>query len=669
MMADFIVTLAVMSLQASLIILVVLFVRSIFDLIHLPKKYSMLLWFVTFFFLIFPWKIASPVGFWKIAPANYYIKEMDSGFTVAKDAVKKEEGIYSDEERQKDDTETDSGIHTTQKAQEVILAKDGADGEKQENLLPEMKDKEKNFATTGDFLSFLSVVWGMGLLALLLYSGISYGQLKRKVLCSMRQSDNIYYADEITVPMVLGVFHPKIYIPSGIEKKYLVYVIAHERCHIHRKDFITKLLAYLIACIHWFNPFVWLAYHFMAKDMEMACDEETVSQIGFERKTEYARVLLQLSTAGRGKGFTLPLAFGEGDIKSRIKNLMRNKKTIKILTVIGVVLVCGMTVIFISKDEGSSFSKQEKKAKNSTGTIKRQPKIQNQMESEEEKELSFDTVREAFQAKKIGELNFLNYTNGEKNLLGEDSLNYNIDFYFQYKKEQYRLSVSYWKKTDELQEIGITRLSDSDYAWLYTTVVKKEKAGYPKERYPSGNDGLENFLRTKPKVEDWLDIKLPEGYTLGSYQGDLGYGGAALILPQVYVAEGKKEDSFAPAEWLYAGVVGRIPGAMDCFSFKNGKLQKEVFPQENHSSVEKVTRLDDLDWPAILLEHYNHDIYTGGQLAELMEQGIEPTETTSDYWHFFFVKEGEDVEYYLALTSKEFTREEAIAIARTVKIK
>ena len=63
-----------------------------------------------------------------------------------------------------------------------------------------------------------------------------------------------------------------------IDEEQLVYVLAHERAHLKRKDHILKVVAYFILSIYWFHPLVWVAYVCLGRDIEYACDEKA----GFE---------------------------------------------------------------------------------------------------------------------------------------------------------------------------------------------------------------------------------------------------------------------------------------------------------------------------------------------------------------------------------------------------
>ncbi len=116
------------------------------------------------------------------------------------------------------------------------------------------------------------------------------------------------------------------------------YIILHEQHHIRRGDHIIKLLAFIALCIHWFNPLVWAAFALSSKDMEMSCDEAVVRKLGVGICPDYSASLLSLAT-GKHIIAGTPLAFGEGDTKSRIKNMLNWKKPKAWITAIAA-LVC-----------------------------------------------------------------------------------------------------------------------------------------------------------------------------------------------------------------------------------------------------------------------------------------------------------------------------------------
>lgn len=168
-------------------------------------------------------------------------------------------------------------------------------------------------------------LWAAGAAAMVLYSAVLYIRLRRKLVGAMVYRGNVYLADYLDTPFVMGIFRPRIYLPSNLPKAERKYIIAHERHHIRRFDHIFKLLAYLALCLHWFNPLVWAAFILAGKDMEMSCDEAVIRRMGSQIRAEYSESLLRLAThkkiiAG------MPLAFGEGDTKGRVRNMEKWKK-------------------------------------------------------------------------------------------------------------------------------------------------------------------------------------------------------------------------------------------------------------------------------------------------------------------------------------------------------
>ena len=120
----------------------------------------------------------------------------------------------------------------------------------------------------------------------------------------------------------MGVIAPKIYLPSDTPIAERRFIIAHERHHLHRGDPLWKLLGYLALCVHWFNPLVWLAFFLGGKDMEMSCDEAVLNRLGEDIRADYSQALLRLATHKRLIA-GMPLAFGEGETKGRVRNMAR----------------------------------------------------------------------------------------------------------------------------------------------------------------------------------------------------------------------------------------------------------------------------------------------------------------------------------------------------------
>ncbi|MCH5256882.1 MAG: hypothetical protein J1D87_06285 [Lachnospiraceae bacterium] len=272
--------------------------------------------------------------------------------------------------------------------------------------------------------------------------------------------------------------------------------------------------------------------------------------------------------------------------------------------------------------------------------------------------LTMDMIITLFNEGVLGDTDFFTYDNWEREDLIDGALNDTYSFYIYYNDEEYQVGLSYSIEDNELVEVYLSRISDGERCLLYST----------DERYHTV-DSIEEFLNTKTQISDWLTIELPEGYTLSEYDANVGIGwGGAYIEPQAYDVQGDDTYGNYVIDWTMSGCIGRLYVEPDDFLFKNGMLTEKQIRLWNHTSEEKVTTLAELDKPAILY-HINHDLYTAGDIGRLEEQGISitPEDTTSDYWYIFFAEEGESEAFYLALDQRQFTRAEAIDIAKTVK--
>lgn len=213
--------------------------------------------------------------------------------------------------------------------------------------------------------AILTGIWAAGILVMLLYSALSLVRLRGRLIGAAPLKGNIYLADHISTPFVMGLLQPKIYLPSALPKAEYPYIILHERYHIRRLDHLARVLAYAALCIHWFNPSVWLAFILSGKDMEMSCDEAVLKRLGADIRADYSASLLRLA-AGRRVIAGMPLAFGESDTKSRVKNLLRWKRP-KLWITLAVGIVC-LTVIAVCAANPQAGSVQPEDAGHSNLT-------------------------------------------------------------------------------------------------------------------------------------------------------------------------------------------------------------------------------------------------------------------------------------------------------------
>lgn len=323
-----------MSVVASIVILVVIFVRL--PLKKAPKVFSYALWVVVLFRLLCPFSFESvlsliPEGTRGI-PQSIALKEYKN-VTVwsAADAAEWAGGDV-----------LNGGIGTVyvpMNSQET-----GTNG---------VVDARYHQV----WLLFWGYLWLAGITAMVIYSVVSYLKQRRKLIGAAPLRDNIYLADHITSPFVMGLFRPKIYLPSSLAGGEQEYIILHEEHHIRRLDHVIKALAFIALCVHWFNPLVWVAFVLSAKDMEMSCDEAVVKKLGVGVRADYSASLLSLATGRRIIAGT-PLAFGEGDTTGRIKNLAKWKKP-----ALWVLVAAAAVVVLVFAVFGTNSKREELKVK------------------------------------------------------------------------------------------------------------------------------------------------------------------------------------------------------------------------------------------------------------------------------------------------------------------
>ena len=192
-----------------------------------------------------------------------------------------------------------------------------------------------------------SILWLAGMAALLVHALVSAGRLKRKLATAILLRDNIYESEFVDSPFVFGVVKPNIYLPMHMDEGTAAYVIAHERAHLARRDHWWKVLGYLVLALHWFNPLVWVAYILFCRDIELACDEKVVKGLDGAARADYSQALLSCAAPKRAVA-ACPLAFGEGNIKTRVKSALHYKKPAFWVAAVAVLAVVIVAVCFLT---------------------------------------------------------------------------------------------------------------------------------------------------------------------------------------------------------------------------------------------------------------------------------------------------------------------------------
>lgn len=215
-------------------------------------------------------------------------------------------------------------------------------------VMPQFYPNAADSANPLQIISFIaSVVWVVGIVLMLLYIVFSYSKIYFKVCEAVKVEGNIYECDRVESPFILGVIRPKIYLPSDMNGSDREYVIAHEKAHIKRRDHLWKPLGFLLLTVYWFNPILWVAYILLCRDIELACDEKVIKQLGEDNKKSYSNALINCS-APRKMITACPVAFGETGVKGRIKSVLNYKKPAFWVIIVAVVLSVAVAVFFMT---------------------------------------------------------------------------------------------------------------------------------------------------------------------------------------------------------------------------------------------------------------------------------------------------------------------------------
>ena len=315
-MGSILLTVLNMSMTASIAILAVCAARLLLK--KAPKVISYALWAVVAFRLIMPFSFES---MFSLMPIN--------SNPISQDIV------YQEAPR------IDTGLNGLDNAVNTSLP------------VPTQDDVISSVNPMQIWLAIGEFIWLIGIAIMVIYSIVTIYLLKRRLKGAVHIRDNIYEAGDLKTPFVLSYINPKIYIPAGLKPEEKNYIILHEQTHIKRKDHLVKLLAYLVLCVHWFNPLVWLAFVLMGADMELSCDERVLRELGSSIKKDYSASLLSFSTGHRIINGS-PLAFGEGGVKARIKNVLNFKKPSRIIIIVAVVLAAAVGIGFMANKTGKT---------------------------------------------------------------------------------------------------------------------------------------------------------------------------------------------------------------------------------------------------------------------------------------------------------------------------
>lgn len=334
----------------TLVILAVLLVRLL--LRRLPKKYSYLLWSVVGIRMLLKLQLPSRFG---LLSLWHYMTQQISGsqlLTAPKQLTNMQKI-----------TDPQAGAQNLQPAGQLITG---------QTVTGAARGLSQAGAKAGSgwdhLLQICMLIWIAGMIVLLLYGILSYFKCRRMTVQAVHMEGNIWECDHLTTPFVLGIVRPRIYIPFHLSAEEKPYILAHETYHIKRGDPIVRLLAFVLLTFYWINPFVWLAYFLMIRDMEMSCDEAVLLQLGTQIKKAYSNSLLTFATGRKQVTFS-PLAFGESDTSGRIKNILDFKKPKvwgSLLAILAVILAAVFCLTGQKTEDDTSASQSEQQVTDSS---------------------------------------------------------------------------------------------------------------------------------------------------------------------------------------------------------------------------------------------------------------------------------------------------------------
>lgn len=310
------------SITASYIIIAVLLIRAIFK--KIPKKFVCALWAIAGLRLVLPFSVESAFS---LIPSTKTIDPV-SGNSYG---VRLNSGI----------TAVDIPVNNYLVESEMAATTQA------------ITPSDKNV-----IFSVISILWIVGIIAIMLYGAISYLKLRKTVSTAVLFKENIYQSEAVVSPFILGLLKPRIYVPFALNNAACDYVVAHETAHIKRRDHLIKPIGFLILAVYWFNPLVWVGYIMLCRDIERACDEKVIADMNSEERKLYAGALLDCAV-NRRRITACPLAFGEVGIKERIKGVVSYKKPAFWVIAAAVVVCAVIAVCFLTNPKNGDGNDYE----------------------------------------------------------------------------------------------------------------------------------------------------------------------------------------------------------------------------------------------------------------------------------------------------------------------
>lgn len=659
-MAGAFIKLLNMSIAAGWLVLAVILLRLVLK--KAPKWVNPLLWGVVALRLVMPFSVESVLS---LIPSAQTVSTVPAGIQSQPEAVR---------------PVIDSGVRFIDNAVNPVISQAFVDAPSPEAVAePVLRAAD-----------VAAIVWVAGLAALLLYAAVSWLRLRSRVSTAVRLRDNVYQSEFVSSPFVLGMFRPRIYLPFAIDSADAEYVIAHERAHIARRDTWIKPIGYLLLCVYWFNPVMWLAYVLLCRDIEYACDERVVSAYTPAERADYSEALLTCSVK-RAHIAACPVAFGEAGVKGRVKRVLSYKKPAFWIAAAAVAAVVVVAVCFLTDPVGEEGAGVQGTSEPTVGASPDEVT----MLYEDARNLPGEVVQSvrSYVSDIAGEIGALGesgdageaftvtgadvlYTNWHLTEYGEAEIalcrvDYSIDI-------SPALSFDYggWSFTDgQLSErIYLFFCRDGDSYVLFDTAAQDYIDGFGSgqgiEKYDEAAIALFNEYQRAMYYAS-ASFTLPEGLTLGQFDRNIGYLGGWVLGSDAYEFHSTgnnsgREYAYSAGSILTFNAADYPEGIVE----RSGASIENIVPRANHTWLEDghaVSSDYNMKYSAYAAKQY-YDLYVASDLEELADMGVDvkTIPTQSEYWTVYIVHPALKIGYQVSLAANRYSLEDTIYFARSL---
>lgn len=388
--------------EAAYLICAVILVRILLK--RVPKRILCILWIVVGLRLICPFDLESTFSLLPKEQPVFWTQEADDFTQAAADDGNKSNAYLENKNSMKNTV-------NIKKTKDDLIS-----GEYVGNVKGTM-DKVINVMTG---------IWIAGVIGMSAYFILCWYRVKKRVSTAIPaefEEIAFYRCDCISSPFLFGIVSPKIYVPFSVTDQELSYVLRHEEAHKAWGDHWIKPVWYMLFACYWFHPLVWASYILFCRDMELACDEKVVKDLGIGCKKAYSQSLLACAAEKKNENIAAyPVAFGEIGVKNRVKNILNYKKP-AVFTILAAAAVCVIvTVCFATKPKDMSAQEMEPPDQNTTKNTISQVSSQNDTDANPSKAGSEEqTVSKAESGEEAGSKE---QTGSEQDRLSDDDKEY-----------------------------------------------------------------------------------------------------------------------------------------------------------------------------------------------------------------------------------------------------